>query len=104
MQMHTPDGRGMPVERVFTLPGVGVPHFERPVGGAGDHGEAVHLAGPDAARVADQGPQTPAGGGRPHLQRVVIGAAHDPVLRELQTRDHVVVVPVQNLRSGGGKT
>lgn len=34
---------------------------------------------------------------RPHLERVVVGAAHDTVPTELETRNDVVIVALQDL-------
>ena len=84
----------MPIQRVLALSGVRIPHFEGAIGGPGHHREPVHLARPDAAGVADQGPEAAPGGGGPHLEGVVVGAADDPVLAKLEACDDMVVVAV----------
>lgn len=56
--MHASDGRRVAVQRVYALPRVSVPHFERPIRGAADDNVVKHLRGPDSARVSHQRSQT----------------------------------------------
>lgn len=41
--------------------------------------------------------------GRPHFERVVVGAADDAVAAELEAGDHMVVVTFQHLKSKRGQ-
>ena len=63
-------------------------------GGGGGGGRGGR--GTDAYLSVDRGP---------HLQRVVVGAAHDAVAAELEAGDHVVVMTFKHLggreREGG---
>ena len=62
MEVHTPDGGGVPVERVHALAALAVPHLERAVRAPAHHRVALHLRAPDAPSVTHQGPQAlPAG-------------------------------------------
>ena len=68
VKVHTPHGGGVAVEGVHARPGVRVPHSQRPVGRAGDDDVVLHLGGPHAARVANEGPEALSRHGRPDLQ------------------------------------
>ena len=72
VEVHAPDGGGVPVERVEALPALAVPHLERAVRAAAHHGVAVHLRAPHAARVTHQRPQALSGGSRPDLKESFI--------------------------------
>jgi hypothetical protein len=114
VQMHAAHRRRVPVQGVYAVARFGVPHLQGPVRAAADDRPSGHLRRPDAARVPHQGAQALkqhrekdaraarprahlARDGGPHLEGVVVGAAHYPVAAELQTGDDVVVVPLQHL-------
>lgn len=62
VEMQAAHGGGVPVQRVHALATLGVPHAQRPVGGAADHRGDGHLAAPHAAAVARQRAQALGGG------------------------------------------
>ena len=67
VEVHAPDGGGVPVEGVDALAALAVPHLEGAVRAARDHRVALHLGAPHAARVTHQRPQALPGGRRPYL-------------------------------------
>lgn len=58
VEMHAAHCGRVAVQRVDTLSALGVPHPQRPVGGAADHCGGHHLAAPHPAGVTRQRPQT----------------------------------------------
>ena len=58
VEMHAAHGGGVSIQRVDTLAALGVPHAQRPVGGAADHRGGGHLTAPHAAAVTRQRAQT----------------------------------------------
>jgi len=58
MEMHAAHGGCVSVQRVDTLAALGVPHTQRPVGGAADHRGNGHLTAPHATSVTRQCAQT----------------------------------------------
>lgn len=54
VEMQAAHGGGVPVQRVHALAALGVPHAQRPVGGAADHRGDGHLAAPHTAAVTCQ--------------------------------------------------
>ncbi len=58
VEMHAAHSGRVSVQRVDTLAALGVPHTQRPVGGAADHRGDRHLTAPHAAGVTRQCPQT----------------------------------------------
>lgn len=53
MEVHAAYGGRVSVQRVNTLPRLGVPHLQSPICRAADDDVVSHLRGPDAARVSD---------------------------------------------------
>lgn len=58
VKMHAAHSGRVSIQRVDTLARLGVPHTQRPVGGAADHRGDRHLTAPHAAGVTRQRPQT----------------------------------------------
>lgn len=58
VEMHAAHSGRVSVQRVDALSALGVPHAQRPVGGAADHRGDRHLTAPHPAGVTRQRPQT----------------------------------------------
>lgn len=58
VEMHAAHGGRVSVQRVDAVTALGVPHAQRPVGGAADHRGDRHLTAPHPAGVTGQRPQT----------------------------------------------